>query len=93
MRVPLRPAAFAVAAMATLALTAPALGHETVTDRGVAVTLHVLPDDEHVVPQCVHAPHVLCCRLADLQHHAPLPDAGAAGLVTFLVCSGSSGCS
>ena len=46
MRVPLRPAAFAVAAMATLALTAPALGHETVTDRGVAVTLHVLPDDE-----------------------------------------------
>jgi len=46
MRVPLRPAAFAVAAMATLALTAPALGHETVTNRGVAVTLHVLPDDE-----------------------------------------------
>ena len=46
MRVSLRPAAFAVAAMATLALTAPALGHETVTDRGVAVTLHVLPDDE-----------------------------------------------
>jgi len=46
MRVPLRRTAFAVAALATLALTAPALGHETVTDRGVAVTLHVLPDDE-----------------------------------------------
>ena len=46
MRDPLRPTAFAVAALATLALTAPALGHETVTDRGVAVTLHVLPDDE-----------------------------------------------
>ena len=45
MRVPLRPSAFAVAALATLALTAPALGHETVTNRGVAVTLHVLPDD------------------------------------------------
>ena len=42
----LRPAAFAVVATATLALTAPALGHETVTDRGVAVTMHVLPDDE-----------------------------------------------
>ena len=46
MRFPLRRTAFAVAALATLALTAPALGHETVTDRGVAVTLHVLPDDE-----------------------------------------------
>jgi hypothetical protein len=46
MRVALRPAAFAVAATAAaLALTAPALGHETVTDRGTAVTLHVLPDD------------------------------------------------
>ena len=47
MRVAVRCAAFAVAATATaLALTAPALGHETVTDRGTAVTLHVLPDDE-----------------------------------------------
>ena len=46
MRVALRSAAFAVAATATLALSAPALGHQTVTDRGVAVTLHVLPDDE-----------------------------------------------
>ena len=51
MRVPLRPAAFAVAATAALALTAPALGHETVTDRGVAVTLHVLPDDEPTAGQ------------------------------------------
>ena len=46
MRVSPRTTALAVAAVATLALTAPALGHETVTDRGVAVTLHVLPDDE-----------------------------------------------
>ena len=46
MRRSLRTTAFAVAATATLALCAPALGHETVTDRGVAVTLHVLPDDE-----------------------------------------------
>jgi hypothetical protein len=46
MRVALRSAAFAVAATATLALSAPALGHQTVTDHGVAVTLHVLPDDE-----------------------------------------------
>jgi len=46
MRVLLRSAAFAVAATATLALCAPALGHQTVTNRGVAVTLHVLPDDE-----------------------------------------------
>lgn len=46
MRVPLRPAALAAAATATLAFTAPALSHETVTDRGVAVTMHVLPDDE-----------------------------------------------
>ncbi len=46
MRVPWRTTALAVAATATLALTAPALGHQTVSDRGVAVTLHVLPDDE-----------------------------------------------
>jgi len=48
MRVPKRPAAAAVAALAVLALSAPALGHQTVSDRGVAVTLHVLPDDEPV---------------------------------------------
>lgn len=42
----MRSATLAAAAMATLALTAPAIGHETVTDRGVAVTMHVLPDDE-----------------------------------------------
>jgi hypothetical protein len=46
MRVSLRSAAFAVAATAMLALCAPALGHQTVTNHGVAVTLHVLPDDE-----------------------------------------------
>jgi hypothetical protein len=46
MRVPLRPAALAAAATATLAFAAPALSHETVSDRGVAVTMHVLPDDE-----------------------------------------------
>jgi hypothetical protein len=46
MRVPLRPAALAAAATAMLVLSAPALSHETVTDRGVAVTMHVLPDDE-----------------------------------------------
>ncbi|MDX6681964.1 MAG: hypothetical protein QOG94_2003 [Solirubrobacteraceae bacterium] len=46
MRTLLRPAAPAVALAATLALTAPALGHQTVTDRGVAVTMHVLPADE-----------------------------------------------
>ena len=48
MRVPMRPAAAAIAATAALALSAPALGHQTVSDRGVAVTLHVLPDDEPV---------------------------------------------
>ena len=48
MRIPMRPAAAAIAATAALALTAPALGHQTVSDRGVAVTLHVLPDDEPV---------------------------------------------
>lgn len=46
MRVPWRTTALAVAATATLALTAPALGHQTISDGGVAVTLHVLPDDE-----------------------------------------------
>ena len=46
MRVVPRTTALAVAATATLALTAPALGHQTISDRGVAVTLHVLPDDE-----------------------------------------------
>ncbi len=48
MRFPMRPAAIAIAAFAAPVLTAPALAHETVTDRGVAVTMHVLPDDEPV---------------------------------------------
>ncbi len=51
MRIALRPAAAAIAATAALALTAPALGHQTVSARGVAVTLHVLPDDEPVAGQ------------------------------------------
>lgn len=46
MRVGLRTTALAVAATATLALTAPAFGHQTIHDRGIAVTMHVLPDDE-----------------------------------------------
>lgn len=48
MRAPTPSAALAVAVAAALALApaVPALAHETVTDRGVAVTLHVLPDDE-----------------------------------------------
>jgi len=48
MRVALRVAVAAVAATAAPALTAPALGHQTVSDRGVTVTMHVLPDDEPV---------------------------------------------
>ncbi len=48
MRVPKRLAGSAVAATALLALSAPAIGHQTVSDHGVAVTLHVLPDDEPV---------------------------------------------
>jgi hypothetical protein len=49
MRVRTRLTAVAVAAGAA-ALTAalPAPAHETVTDHGVAVTMHVLPDDEPV---------------------------------------------
>ena len=46
MRRAIRPAALAVAALAASALPASALAHETVTDRGVAVTMHVLPGDE-----------------------------------------------
>ena len=47
MRGSVRTTAFAVAALAIApALTAPALGHQTVINRGVAVTLHILPDDE-----------------------------------------------
>jgi hypothetical protein len=42
----MRAAALAVAATAAPALTASALAHETVTDHGVAVTMHVLPGDE-----------------------------------------------
>jgi hypothetical protein len=46
MRVPTRLTVLAVAvAAAAAAAAAPALAHETVTDHGVAVTLHVLPDD------------------------------------------------
>jgi hypothetical protein len=49
MRVPTRPAALAVAVTAAaVAPAVPALAHETVTDHGVAVTMHVLPDDEPV---------------------------------------------
>lgn len=44
----MRPAAAAIAATAALALSASALGHQTVFDHGVAVTLHVMPDDEPV---------------------------------------------
>ena len=46
MRFPLRSAAVAVAVAATFAVAHSALAHETVTDHGVAVTMHVLPDDE-----------------------------------------------
>jgi hypothetical protein len=46
MRSAMRAAALAVAATAAPALTASALAHETVTDHGVAVTMHVLPGDE-----------------------------------------------
>jgi hypothetical protein len=46
MRTVRRAAALALAATAAPALTASALAHETVTDHGVAVTLHVLPGDE-----------------------------------------------
>ncbi len=48
MSVPKRPVAAAVAALSALTLSASAHGHQTVSDRGVAVTLHVLPDDEPV---------------------------------------------
>ena len=46
MRSGMRAAALTVAAPAAPALTASALAHETVTDHGVAVTMHVLPGDE-----------------------------------------------
>lgn len=47
MRFTMRSAAVAVVlAAAALAAVQPALAHETVTDHGVAVTMHVLPDDE-----------------------------------------------
>lgn len=47
MRVPMRLAALAAAALtAASALATSALAHQTVTDHGVAVTMHVLPDDE-----------------------------------------------
>ena len=46
MRFPMRSAAVAVAVAAASAPALPAFAHETVTDHGVAVTMHVLPDDE-----------------------------------------------
>jgi hypothetical protein len=46
MRFPMRSAAVAVAVAAAFAVAQSALAHETVTDHGVAVTMHVLPDDE-----------------------------------------------
>jgi hypothetical protein len=49
MRPAMRARALAVAVAAASALSAPALAHQTVVDpRGVAVTMHVLPDDEPV---------------------------------------------
>jgi hypothetical protein len=41
----------AIAAATALALSVPASGHQTASSRGVAVTLHVLPDDEPVAGQ------------------------------------------
>jgi hypothetical protein len=48
MRTVIRLTALAAAVVAAPALTAPppAFAHETVTDHGVAVTMHVLPGDE-----------------------------------------------
>lgn len=43
MRAPMRAAAAAVTATAALAMSAPALGPQTVTDHDDAVTLHVAP--------------------------------------------------
>ena len=51
MRVPMLPVAAASAAAVALAPSAPASGHQTASSRGVAVTLHVLPDDEPVAGQ------------------------------------------
>lgn len=51
MRVSLRFAVATAVAAAAGAVPASALGHQTVADRGVAVTLHVLPDDEPVAGQ------------------------------------------
>jgi hypothetical protein len=48
MRVPTRLTAVAFAVTAAAVPAVPALGHETVTDHGVAVTMHVLPDDQPV---------------------------------------------
>jgi hypothetical protein len=49
MRIPLRLTACAVAATAPWALVASAVGHQTVADRGTAVTMHVQPDDAPLV--------------------------------------------
>jgi hypothetical protein len=46
MRIANRTAAVAVALTAAAAAAVPALAHETVTDHGVAVTMHILPGDE-----------------------------------------------
>lgn len=46
MRVSMRWAAAATAVAATIALAAPAAGHQTLVRGGVAVTMHVAPDDE-----------------------------------------------
>lgn len=51
MRVPMWLVAAAIANAAALALSVPASSHQTVSTRGVAVTLHVLPDDEPVAGQ------------------------------------------
>ena len=47
---PIRRTAFAVA-LITTATAVPALAHQTAYNRGVAVTLHVNPDDEPVAGQ------------------------------------------
>lgn len=46
MRAPMPTTALAVVATAVLASAPPPLGHQTVTSGGVAVTSHVLQDDE-----------------------------------------------
>jgi hypothetical protein len=81
-----RPAALLAGLLAALALAAPASAHQTVSDHGATVTVHVAPDDAPVAGQpstinlvSVRVPKHATFRLA--RAHVQVTDSSGAVLL------------